>query len=90
MQVRLSTMKALPDDEEVGKAGYQDAGEFLMNLQQFPTVFERFMRDHAAYWDEAPLPPLGPRPSRRPPPEPRPRRRGGRSRASRSGAASTT
>ena len=56
--VRLSTMKGWPTDEEISKAGYTDAGEFLINLQQFPTVYAKFAAEHAQSWDQEPRQPI--------------------------------
>ena len=41
--VRLSTMTGWPSDAEIDRAGYTDAGEYLLSLQPFPAVYERFV-----------------------------------------------
>lgn len=57
--VRLATMKALPLDDEIEKAGFKDAGDFMINLQRYPSVYQKFLADHAQHWDEEPLQPIG-------------------------------
>lgn len=56
--VRLSTMTGWPTDAEIDRAGYTDAGELLLSLQPFPAVYERFVAEHAAAWDEEPRQPI--------------------------------
>ena len=56
--VRISTMVGWPTDEEIEEAGYRDAGEFLLNLQQFSHVYDRFMAKNATSWDEEPRQPI--------------------------------
>ena len=56
--VRLSTMTGWPTDAEIKRAGYTDAGEYLLSLQPFPAVYERFVAEHAAAWDEEPRQPI--------------------------------
>jgi len=56
--VRISTMVGWPTDEEIEEAGYLDAGEFLLNLQQFSHVYDRFMAMNATSWDEEPRQPI--------------------------------
>ena len=56
--VRLSTMTGWPTDAEIDRAGYTDAGEYLLSLQPFSAVYERFAAEHAAAWDEEPRQPI--------------------------------
>ena len=56
--VRISTMVGWPTDEEIEESGYTDAGEFLLNLQQFANVYERFMAKNATSWDVEPRQPI--------------------------------
>lgn len=42
---RVAMLKALPTDDEVAEAGFADAGEFLLELQEEPN-------DHAEYLEE--------------------------------------
>ena len=56
--VRLSTMTGWPTDTEITKAGCTDAGEYLLSLQPFPTVYARFVAEHRAAWDEEPRQPI--------------------------------
>ena len=46
--VRVSTMKALPTDAEVDRAGCSDAGQFLLQLRgERPADFQRFLAERA-------------------------------------------
>ena len=56
--VRLSTMTGWPTDAEIEQAGYTDAGEYLLSLLPFPAVYQRFVAEHAAAWDEEPRQPI--------------------------------
>ena len=56
--VRIATMVGWPTDEEIEQAGYRDAGEFLLNMQQFSHVYDRFMAKNATSWDEEPRQPI--------------------------------
>jgi hypothetical protein len=60
--VRMSTMVALPTDEEIEEAGAADAGEFLLTMRRrSPAEYTLFLRTHrpkhtrpdGADWDEA-------------------------------------
>jgi len=57
--VRMSTMKALPDDEEMASAGSTDAGRHLLELRHTsPQMYEDFLKDHAQSWFDEPLQPI--------------------------------
>ena len=54
--MRIATMKCLPDDETVFDAGYEDAGDFILNMRNDnPAKYAAYLRKHARNWDD-PLP----------------------------------
>ena len=57
--VRMSTMKALPDDDELDNAGSTDAGRHLLELRGVsPQMYEDFLKEHAQSWFDEPLQPI--------------------------------
>jgi len=53
--LRLTTMKALPLDEDILEEGYTDAGRFFLRLRDDPAWYSAFCDNRAQKWDE-PLP----------------------------------
>ena len=57
--VRMSTMKALPLDDELRAAGSEDAGMYMLELRSLsPGGYEEFLRDHAQHWADEPRQPI--------------------------------
>jgi CRP-like cAMP-binding protein len=56
--VRLSTMVALPTDEDLRTSGMEDAGEYLMQLQiddgQSASAYSQFIRERRTGWQREP------------------------------------
>ena len=49
-------MKCLPDDETVFDEGFEDAGDFVLNMRNDnPAKYAAYLRKHARNWDD-PLP----------------------------------
>ena len=52
---RASMLKSLPTDEEVEKAGFSDAGSFLLHLQATaPSRYRTIIEERASDWGKAP------------------------------------
>ena len=56
--VRVATRKALPTDDEVRKAGYEDGSEHLFQLKLEPKAWSAFLVSHNVPWGAKPLQPL--------------------------------
>ena len=56
--VRMATMKSMPFDDEIEASGSADGGQYLLELQEHPTLHKMFLDSHHQEWDDPPLQPI--------------------------------